>query len=335
MPDVMEVVYDRLQSLTWGFAPPVILNAAAETGLLSYLAEAQARGEPPVSAEETARDLGLHPGVTDKVLRTLVGMDLLTEEAGRYAMTPGATPLFEPGSELDHGPALAHLASLSRRWSEGFGDFLRTGLWERPARSPEGTAAFVEAMRAMALGMASRLDGALPMGDVSDVLDIGGALGTFSIELCLRHPTLGSTLLDLPEVVLLAEEEIARYGLEERITTLAGSYLDPGLALPPCDLALLANVLHQEQAHEAAAMVRRAALAVRPGGHLAILEFLLEKDRCHPLSGALFAVNMRLFGDAYSDQQMAGWMTEAGLVEITRHDLSPSKMLLLGRKPPP
>ncbi len=326
-PDDMERTFDRIQEIEWSFAHLVILHAAADTGLLGWLAEQDAAHRP----EEIAGALGLHPQATEKILRALGGMDLLESGPDGFRMHPGAAPLFEPGSELDHTVGLAHLFRLSRSWGEHLPGWLRTGQWPRPTRSAQGVADFVGAMRSLAQGVAGRLDAALDLDGVRDLSDIGGALGTYSLELCLRHPGLQATVLDRPEVIPLTREEIARYELEDRVHAQAGSYLEP--PYPEADLVLLANVLHQEAPESAARMVRFAAEATRPGGRVAVVEFTLEDDRCHPLSGAVFAINMRLSGETYSEAELRRFLQDAGLEDLRRTDLSPSKFLITGRKP--
>ena len=49
--------------------------------------------------------------------------------------------------------------------------------------------------------------------------------------------------------------------------------------------------------------------------------------------GALFAINMRSFGDTYTEPVIRGWMSEAGLGDIERIDLSELRWLIVGYKP--
>lgn len=327
--DEMEAVFDRLQELEWGFAWLVILQSAQETGLLTWLAGQ----ETPCTAQEAAAALSLHPEATRKVLSALGGMDLLEVfGAGeRFHMRPGARPLFDEGSEVWHGAGLSHLFRLSQRWAESLPDWLRTGEFPRPTRGPDETAAFIQAMRSLAHGSIGRLAQILPLEGAHHLLDLGGALGTYAIELCLRNPALRATVLDVPAVISHTEEEIARHGLADRVAAVAGSYLES--PLPAADVVLLSNVLHQEHRAQAARLVSRAVDALEPGGRLVVVDFTLEADRCHPISGSVFAVNMRLFGDTYSVPDLVAFLTEAGLVNLHRVDLSPNKLAMTGVKP--
>jgi hypothetical protein len=326
--DPMEQAYDCLQTLEWSFAPLVILQAARETGLLRHLAATREGGTAP----EIATALGLHPLATRKVLCALAALGLLEGEGDRFMLGAGFVPLFEEGSEVNHEAGLEHLAGVAQAWTRELPSFLRTGEWKRRARNPADVARFIGGMRSLAHGHLGRLAALVDLVSAHHLVDLGGALGTYSLELCLRHPSLRATVVDVPEVTLHTRDEIARLGLEDRVGVLSGSYHE--VPLPEdADVMLLANVLHQETAETAAALLARAARALLPGGRVVVVDFTLEASRRTPWMGAVFAINMRLFGDTWTVEELSGWMRAAGLDPVTRHDLSPHKVVLVGTKP--
>ncbi len=139
-------------------------------------------------------------------------------------------------------------------------------------------------------------------------------------------------VLDTPEVARIAPAEVVGTRLEGRISWLAGDYLatDYGAGY---DLVLIANVLHQETADRAAEMVRRSAAALAPGGRVAVVDFRIDPEQHQNAFGALFAINMRSFGDTHPEPAIREWMVRAGLGDITRHDLDRFRWLIVGRKP--
>jgi hypothetical protein len=139
-------------------------------------------------------------------------------------------------------------------------------------------------------------------------------------------------VLDIPPVVELARAELAGSEYDDRIDFIGGDYHSTEVG-SGYDLVLLANILHQEPAASAAALVSRAAGALSPGGRVAVVDFQIDDEqRRHPF-GTLFAINMRSFGDTYAEPTIRGWMAAAGLGEITRTDLDPDRWLIVGRKP--
>ena len=137
--------------------------------------------------------------------------------------------------------------------------------------------------------------------------------------------------LRIPEVAERAGRDLAGTELETRIDFLAGDYLatDYGSGY---DLVLFANVLHQESADRAAKMIRMGAEALNPGGRVVVVDFAIDDERRRHLLGALFAINMRSFGDTWTEPTIRGWMEAAGLDEIECADLGPDRWIICGRK---
>ncbi len=325
--DEMEQAYDHIQQLEWSFAQLPILHAASESGLLALLAT-----EAEVTADDAVAELGLHPVATVKVLRALAAMGILAGEEATFSMLDGYRPLFDPGSVIHHANGQSHLFHLSQMWASELPGWLATGDWVKTPRDPDSMAKFVGSMRALSYGMTGRLHQALDLSQSKHLVDFGGGLGTYAIELCLRSPELHATVIDVEAVAPLTAREIDEHDLSDRMTAQAGNYYDAPLPAD-MDVALFANVLHQELADGAARLIERAAAGLASGGQLAVVDFILEENRCEPPMGAYFAINMRLFGDTYTAADFRDWMTAAGLVDITRTDLSPNKFVIIGRKP--
>jgi len=325
--DEMETAYDHVQQLEWSFANLPVLHAAAECGLLGLIAT-----EDRVTATQAADQLGLHPAATVKILRALASMGILRGQEDTFEMRGGYRPLFDPGSAIHHANGQRHIFELSQMWARELPGFLETGAWTKTPRDPESMARFVGSMRALSYGMTGRLHQALDLTQSRHLVDFGGGLGTYSIELCLRTPTLRATVIDVEAVAPLTTQEIDRHGLSDRVEALAGDYHQAPLP-EDMDVALFANVMHQERRDGVARLIDRAAAALRPGGRVVVVDFTLEESRAEPSLGAFFAINMRLFGDTYTPGDFRDWMTAAGLTDVTRTDLGPNKLMIVGHKP--
>ena len=163
------------------------------------------------------------------------------------------------------------------------------------------------------------------------MLDVGGGWGHFAKAMCAANQELSAVVLDKAVVVERAEDELAGSGFEDRIEFVPGDYLETDYG-SNFDIVLLANILHQETADRAAELIRRAAVALAPGGRVVVVDSAIDDERRQHLLGALFAVNMRSFGDTWTEPHIRGWMERAGLRCFERVDLGPDRWILTGVK---
>jgi len=322
---VSDMTVEDLQDLLWTFAQHRVLTVAGRVGILRRLAESGA------TPDRVADDLKLEPYATGKLIRSLHAMGLLTAEGDTYRVVDGLAPHFVPGSK-DITPFFEHSHDMYDGWGQNLEPWLCGEPWQSGARDPESARRFGAAMRAIGSEIARRTASAIDTDGVSSMLDVGGGFGQYSIALCSKDPQLHATVLDTPAVARLGRLELEGSGLEEKISFLDGDYLttDYGNGY---DLVLIANVLHQERPPRAAEMVRRSAKALAPGGRVAIVDFQIDDQQRENVFGTLFAINMRSFGDTYAEPVIRGWMSDAGLIDLTRTDLNRHKWLIVGKKP--
>ncbi len=322
MGDALQL--DGLQRLLWNFAAHRVITVAGRVGLLNFLA---AR---PATPKEAASELGLDPTATGKMIRALCALGLVEAEGEAYRLTPAIRPHF-CGDDDDFGPFIDHLHSMYERWGESLEPWLRGEGWSTAPRTPEETKRFGAAMKAIGGQMARRAAEALDLEGVDTMLDVGGGWGQFAKALCSVNPGLAATVLDIPRVAEQAPASIVGTEFEGRISWIGGDYLETDYG-SGYDLVLLSNILHQELAPQAAEIIRRSASALAPGGRVVVVDFAIDDAKQEHLLGALFAINMRSFGDTYSEPELRGWMEEAGLDNIKRQDLGPDRWLISGKK---
>ena len=165
---------------------------------------------------------------------------------------------------------------------------------------------------------------------VRRVLDLGGGIGGYAMAFSRALEDLAVTVVDIPEVAEIGRQGIAGTGLQDRIEFLGGDYHEVALG-SGYDLVLLANVLHIDKPDKAEALVRRAADTLNPGGRVCVVDFAIDDQKRSNVMGALFAINMRNFGDTHSEPEIRGWMQAAGIGSIQRFDLPPAHWLIAGQ----
>lgn len=314
---------DELQRTLWGFAGQRVITVAGRVGILHALAD---RASTP---DEVATELDLEPMATGKVIRALCAQGLVEAEGDAYRLAAPLLPFFS-GDTGDYGPYLEHLHSMYERWGENLEPWLRGEGWNITPRTPEVAASFGAAMRAVSSRIARRVAETVNLEGVDTMLDVGGGWGQYVKAFRAVRPEITATVLDIPQVAQQAPASIVGTEHEGRISWLGGHYLETNYG-SGYDLVLLSNILHQEHPPETAEIIRRSAAALAPEGRVVIVDFAIDDDkREHPL-GTLFAINMRSFGDTYTEREFRGWMTDAGLADIERQDVGPDRWIISGR----
>lgn len=323
----------RLMELAWGYAAPVVIATAVRYGLFGWI------GRQGASIEELLQRTGLSERGVRILLQALVGLRLLRRNGPRFELTPESATYLVPGQPEYRGALfLHHVEQLLPRWLE-LPEVVRTG---RPVPSPQAPAeryaGFVEALFASNYPAAKVLQRQLQLSGRTDpfrVLDLGAGSGVWGIALAEDAPQVRVTAVDWPEVLVIARKKAAAHGVSERFRWVAGSFfevpLDSGY-----DLVVLGHVLHAEGVEGVQRLLRRSYEALRPGGQVAIQEYLPDDDRTGPTLPLLFAVNMLVnteAGDTYTLAELSGWLKEAGFEGVETLPVPAVSPMVLARKP--
>ena len=249
-----------------------------------------------------------------------VALGLLEKRDGKYANTPAGKAALVPGGPADLTRAIRYNRDVYPAWGR-LAEFARTG---RPVERPElhlgddaaRTRVFADAMFGRAMGIGR---GVVPMlkGLSGRLLDLAGGPGAYAILLCQANPALKCVTVDLLAISECAKDYVAKFGLADRIECRAGDYHADDYGEGGYDAVTIFGALHQESPAAIVDILRRAARALKPGGRLFVLDMMTDSTRAAPAFSALFAVNMALTtenGWVFSDEELKGWMREAGLV---------------------
>jgi ubiquinone/menaquinone biosynthesis C-methylase UbiE len=327
---------NRIVDMASAFYESAALFAASDLGIFQNLDEL---GEADLDAVVSA--CGLDPRGGRILLDACVALGLLEKHDGRYRNAPEAALYLVPGSPTDLSGAIRYNRDVYGAW----GRLKEMALTGKPVERPEThlgedparTRAFVMAMHGRALGIGRAVVPFLDLAGRRKVLDVGGGPGTYSVLIADAHPGIECVVMDLPDVVEIATELIEKAGLAGRVKTLAGDYL--AVPFPEGNEAvLLFGVLHQESPESIRALLRRAHAALAPGGVIYVLDMMTDASRARPKFSALFSVNMALtteHGWVFSEDDLAGWLAEAGFADRSSRPLPPPMphRLVSARKP--
>lgn len=296
-----------------------VLLTASELDLFTVLAA------KPSTAPELARKIGAEDRPLQMVLDALAAMGLLAKQADVYSCPPPIARLLSATGEATVLPMLRHYVGMWHRASRlteivrGSHDDGQPGLSEE-----EATKAFIEAMHVRAKVTAAQNLPAMSPEKAKNIIDVGGASGSYTIAFLRANPALRATLFDRPQVVEMARKRLTEEGLLDRVTLVAGDfYVDP---LPTGhDFALVSAIIHQNSPEENVALFRKVRDALVPGGRILIRDHVMSPDKTSPKSGALFAINMLVStsgGGTYSLAEITESLEEAGFngVRLVRGD---------------
>ena len=296
----------RLLAFARGFQEPRILLSGVELDLFTRLAPA------PLTASEVSVQHGANVEALTILLDALAAMGLLVKKAGAYQTEPSAVKWLASDSPESVLPMILHSSSLWERWSAL--TKVVAGPQADKARGDKWLNAFIGGMHVIATPLAARIVALVDPGTSRRVLDVGGAMGTYTLAFLAASQHLRATLFDRPPVVEMARKVLDVAGVLERVTLVPGDfYVDP---LPTGhDLVFVSAIIHQNSPAENAKLFRKAFEALDPGGRIVVRDHVLSPDRTQPKSGALFAINMLVAqngGNSYTFAEIAAALTEAG-----------------------
>lgn len=285
---------------------------ATKLGVFEALATAAAT---PVEVADRCRT---DSAATEKLLIALTGSGYLCFRAGRYALTPTARSWLlaaSPRSIVDSVLFAFDEWDLMGRVE----DYVRTGksceLHEHIA--DEQWDIYQRSMRALSDQFAHEAaqDIPVPFG-ATDMIDVGGSHGQYSVALCRRNPLLHSVVLDLPEAGRVAAPLLAAEQMGSRIVHLEADALAHDFGIETYDVVLLSNLAHHFSATQNADLCGRLGQALRPRGVFAVIEPIRPEtlDDINQFTG----LNELYFGltsrsGTWTAGDIAGWQRDAGL----------------------
>lgn len=320
MKNVGEIV--DLASAYYGSA---VLFAAIDRGVFAAIEKLSSTSSTTTSnLELIAAACGCDTRGMRLLLDACVAEGLLEKTGETYANTAAGKVALVPGGPADLTKAIRYNRDVYAAWGR-LAEFALTG---KPVERPEvhlgedraRTKAFAAAMFGRAMGIGKSIVPMLGLGNVDRgsgirVLDLAGGPGAYAILMCQADPGMSCVTVDLPAISAEAKGYVAQFGLADRIECRAGSYHTDEYEAEAYDAVTIFGALHQESSGQIVDILKRANRALKKGGKLLVLDMMTDRTHTAPKFSALFAVNMALTtenGWVFSDEELKGWMREAG-----------------------
>ena len=322
--------------MAWGYAPPIIIEAAVRNKVFDLLAAAP-KTIPELAAASGASERGL-----TAIVNALVGFQLLARDGQRYALTPESAAFLVSNKPGSLARFFSHVSTmLIPSWLH-LTDTVKTG---KPVQAvndkTEGAnffADFVESLFPLSYPAARMLGEHLEIpkaaGPVS-VLDVAAGSGVWGIAIAQLSPTVTVTAVDWPNVLEITKQVAEKNGVGNRLKTSPGDLLAADFGKGH-QVATLGHILHSEGRERSRKLLKKTFEALAPGGTIAIMEFLPNEERTGPPDALIFAVNMLAMtetGDTYPFGEISGWLREAGFVNPRLLDVPAVSPLVLATRP--
>ena len=335
LPDVA-IVPDKLFDMQLGVVAGQMLMAAVDMNVFDHTTE-------PTSSNDVANAIDAHPGNTELFLNALVAVGLLEKKDGAFRNTELTDVFLVNDRETSLGDYLKYTQSFLFKTAEDMKTadingpasdeqwdadqdvhYISTILMSNIARS--GTS------QALAKAIAD-----LPeFAGVAKMLDLGGGHGLDGIATVQMHPSMEGVVFDKAAALRAAQESIREFGMEDRMTVLAGDYLTETIG-SGYDLILAKGTLNFA-GPSLESVVQKVFDALNEGGVFVSIHEGLTDERTRPES---LVVGWLPFGLSAMDvsltkERIPDAMTAAGFSGLeTRPHYSPfggGLDMVVGRK---
>jgi hypothetical protein len=318
----------KIMQIGMGFWASKVMLTAVKFRLFTMLAPG------PLSSKEIKEKLGL--GCSDRHvldwLDTLVSLGFL-ERKGllQDALYNNAedTDFFLDKNKRSYMGGILEMANnrLYQFWGD-LGEGLRTGQPQNEGKgNPHGNMEFfselyineeklqefMNAMSGIQMGNFISLVNRFDFSKYDSLLDVGGADGWLSIQVCLGDPNIQCTTFDLPPVGPLAKRKIASFNLGSRINVVSGDFLKD--ELPKADVISMGNILHGLEEEVKQQVVQKVYDSLPAGGAFIAIENIIDNERRKNTFGLLMSLNMLIEnGDGfdYTMDDFEIWTKAAG-----------------------
>ncbi len=319
----------------WGFATPLIIEAAVKNRYFDTLA-----GQP-MNIKELAAATGTSLRGVQAIMDALVGFGLASRnQEGRYVLNAESEAFLVSSRPGFLGGFFTHMSRDLVPAFLSLSECVQSGEPVRRVDAQAGGAEFfrdfVEALFPLAYPAAMALGKSLafPANAPIRVLDIAAGSGVWGIGIARTNPQAHVSAIDWEGVLPVTKNVVARHGLSDRFNFISGDILEAEFG-GEYDVATLGQILHSEGYERSRELLRRVFKALKPGGRVAIAEFVVNEDRSGPPQALIFSVNMLVNtreGRAFSFAELSEWLRDTGFTDPKLLDI-PAPSIIVATRP--
>lgn len=287
------------------------------------------------SAQEIAQELGLNERALTITLKLNVSLNILEYKSNDFSLSELGRKFFVPEEafywghmfriNVDFkGHIVRGIISKLQQQEEfegelpvSLGGSAPVDMWAKGDVDTESARRIASSMHSHSAIPALENSTAECYGKHQKVLDIAAGDGCFSLELCNQWEHLRCSILELPTMCSIVEENAKAMGHADRIKTYP---LDMFRQEWPkgYDAHFFSNVFHDWNFKTCTWLARKSHESLPDGGKIYLNEMLLNDDGCGPIQATAFSMLMLLTtkGQQFTFFDLKKILTEAGFKDV-------------------
>src|SRR5262249_27881165 len=292
---------NRVRKIGLAFGITDSFVAAHKLGIFDRLADGLK------TAGELGRELDVNPEGLRRLLVVLHHLELLdrtgerfgNSELGEYLTAKSPVPL-NGLAALDPFPHMWEflpeaIKTYAPVWKQALGA-TRQDIWDSLYNDQRALREFAHYMNSYSVAIGQEIAERYDFGRHTCILDVAGGSGQLSQQIALRHGHLRGIVMDLPNVLDVAREQIAQNGLTDRFTTQTADLFE-GPYPRGADVATLSWILHDWNDDQCRTILRHCFEALPSRGALLISECVMNEDHSGTLENELYSIFMLVVCD--------------------------------------
>lgn len=277
-----------------GFWIAKSISVACELNLAEII------GKKEMEVEEIAKIAGTDPDALYRLLRALASEGIFKETKTRFFKNnPYSNALLESPGNLKN--MIMHQLNETNckvvndmKYSIKTGknaahQLLGTDIFTHLENTPEKNELYNKAMSETSRLSSAAIVSAYSFRGIKTLVDVGGGEGTLLCRILEKQKDLKGILFDLPHVVRTGEKVAEKYGVNDRIQIIPGSFFKT--PLPKADGYLLKNILHAFDDETSIRLLKSIHKVMDNNGKIIVVEAVIREDN-KPAFGKLFDLQM-------------------------------------------
>ena len=332
-PQGKKLTTQRVMEIGLSFRQSGAMAAALDLGLFTEISGG--KGEPV----ELAEKIGVPVESTERLMIACAAMRLLEKRRGKYVNAPDVEKYLVKTSPTYFGDWLKWTIKREYDSWKDIANRLRP-----PGRGyyatkddPQAAREFTVAGYNSAISMAHKLAKEFNFSDYALLLDLGGGSGAYSIAAAQRYPDIRAIVFDFPNICKVADEFIAQGGVSDRVETQPGDFYYDELPRG-ADLISYITPLQSYGKEDVQFLINKAFAAVKPGGGIIILDYMLDDDKTGPMEPAFVhltgGISQTNPGRVNTGAEFREYLSKAGFADIETSEFVPGHIgKVTARKP--